>query len=65
MNTDVIYVKKINDRWRVWLGREGESDPKPAKCDARFLYYRDALVYAYDWRDFSYIPKVIDLREIG
>lgn len=48
---DVIYIKKLEttNRWHVWMGREGEEDPRPAKCDPRFFEKEDAKRYAGDW----------------
>lgn len=60
---DVIYIKKINDRWRVWRGEDGESNPTPAKTDAKFLNYTDAVAYASDWTDNSYNCGVRVLSE--
>lgn len=51
---DVIYIRKINNRWRVWRGEEGESSPAPAKTDAKFFHYTDAVKYASDWTSNSY-----------
>lgn len=46
---DVIYIKRVNDRWRVWMGRDDEEDPRPAKTDAKFCHLIDANQYAGDW----------------
>jgi len=55
---DAIFIKKIKERWRVWLGSLEDADPQPAKCDARFLKFSDAKTYARDWEAKSGIPNV-------
>lgn len=62
---DTIFIKKIRDRWRVWLGSQLDTDPQPAKCDARFYQFDDANVYAKDWSKKSYIHRVTLLEEVG
>jgi hypothetical protein len=62
---DVIYIKKINNRWRVWLGDKRQLHPLPAKCDARFPDFDDARDYAEDWASRSYVKDVKNLTPLG
>ena len=59
MNTGiVIFIKHINARWRVWMGNEADTDPQPAKCDAKFYKYEDAEIYAKEWESRSFVAGV-------
>lgn len=50
MNTqDNIYIQKRNNRYWVWIGNAEEENPKPAKCDARFVNLSEAWQYARNW----------------
>jgi hypothetical protein len=59
MNTGVtIFIKFINNRWRVWIGNIADPDPQPAKCDAKFFKYEDAEIYAREWESRSFVAGV-------
>lgn len=64
MANDIIYIKKINNRYWVWMANESERNPKPAKCDAKFFERADATRYANDWRmsaQSRYVIKYLSL----
>lgn len=61
---DVIYIKLINGRWRVWRGDANDPLPKPAKSDAYFPFRCDAVQYASDWANSSYNCGVKELGEM-
>ena len=50
MIQDNIYIQKRNNRYWVWLANASDTNPKPAKCDAKFYLSDDALNYAREWR---------------
>jgi hypothetical protein len=53
-----IFIKRIRDRWRVWIGNINDPDPQPAKCDAKFYKFEDAEVYAREWETRSFVAGV-------
>jgi hypothetical protein len=54
----VIFIKMINNRWRVWIGNQADPEPAPAKCDAKFLKFEDAEVYAREWESRAFVAGV-------
>ena len=53
---NVIYVRKVNKHWRVWMSFasdevDAEHGPMPPKKAARYDSRKEAMAYAHGYQD--------------
>lgn len=63
---NMIYVRKVNNHWRVWMAFASDDNPRPPKKAVRYDTRRLAMAYAHGLLEGASIVEygIIELPSI-